>query len=146
MQPVFVGSASVAERLARKDPNETADRVEFGLILEGGALKTQAVMVHPVVGIDPRDVAASAMGRALDQAGYESFMRLRKDSNPGVTMGPVPGDVEAAIRRPVIDQYAFEIGFGLAFDAAQAGLEGRFGVPDGEQDRNSRAGSGHERA
>lgn len=146
MQPFFVGSASVAKQLARKDPNETADRVEFGLILEGGALKTQAIMVHPVIGIDPRDVVPSAMGRALDQAGHQPFMRLRKDSKTGVTIGPVPGDVEAAIGRSVIDQYAFEIGFALAFDAAKAGLEGRFGVPDGEKDRNSWAASGHEPA
>jgi hypothetical protein len=143
MQPVFIGPSPVAERFAWEDPNETPDCVEFGMVFERGTLKAKTISMHPVIGIDPRDKGTSATGRAFDEAVDESIMRLREDTKPGVAIGLATGHFEAAIRRPVIDQDTLEVGFTLAFDAAQAGLEGGFRVPHRKEDRDSRAGSDH---
>ena len=118
MEPVFIGPPPVAERLARKDPNETSYGVEFGLVLESGELEAKTISVHPVIGIHPRDIASSAMGGAFDEALDESIMRLGEDTKPAVAIGLTARDLEAAIRRSVIDQDTFEVGLLLAFDAA----------------------------
>ncbi len=68
-------------------------------------------------------------------------MRPRDYAEARVGVGMAAGAGEARVSRAVVDDHALPVPEGLAPHAAQAGIERRRGVEDGQQDRD--AGSGH---
>jgi hypothetical protein len=134
---VFVGAHPVSEVTPWKEPNATSDSRQRGIALQRCTLGGDSFAVHPIVGVHARHKLPPTLLYAIYQCGNEASMGSNEQPEPRVGRRKLPGDIDPAIRRPIVHHDALPIGVGLALDAAQAGGQ-RFGrVEYGQENRGS---------
>jgi hypothetical protein len=134
---VLVSAHPVSEVAPWENPNATTDGCERGIALKHGTLSGDSVSVHPIIGVHSRHKSPPTMLDAIDKCRYKASMGSNEELEPRVCRRKLPGDIDPAIRRPIVHHDALPIGVGLALNAAQANGQCFDRIEYGQEDRGS---------
>jgi hypothetical protein len=85
MQPLLVASTTVGKLAARKAARETAECIEIRIVVQSGALQSESVAMHPIVGVHPRHDRGRAERNARIESRYQTLVGSSFESKTRIT-------------------------------------------------------------